>query len=124
MANPRRVAPVVALSAAVFQKAWLLPVGIDGDVGADYAAEDSEHLAGLGVPAGGVLGVDEVPVDDDFEGAVVTGDQSKFLDDVLVVAQQVADRAHGVGGIISGDAVGDLDVVCHGGDASREPSGR
>ena len=36
--------------------------------------EQTQHLAGLGVPAGGVLRVDEVPVDDDLEGAVVTGD--------------------------------------------------
>jgi hypothetical protein len=40
--------------------------------------------------------------------------QAEIFDYVLVVGQEVAGRAHGAIGIVSGNAVRDLDVVGHG----------
>ena len=72
-----------------------LGIRVGGHVGAHQVTEDPEDLAGFGVTAGLVLGVDELAVDDDVEDAVVAGYEAQVLDDVLVVGQQVAGRAHG-----------------------------
>ena len=45
--------------------------------------------------AGLVLAVDRGAVDDDVEDSASTGDEGEISDDVLVVRQQIRDRAHG-----------------------------
>ena len=55
-----------------------------------------KHLAIVRMAAGLVLAVDRGAVDDDVEDAS-TGDEGEISDDVLVVRQQIRDRAHGAG---------------------------
>jgi len=68
---------------------------VDGHAGAHDSPEDLEHLAILGVSVGFVLGVDELAVDPYVVDALGTRDQAQVADDVLVVGEEVPDRAHG-----------------------------
>lgn len=73
------------------------------------------------VSTGLTLGIDGAAIHDDVEDAGATGDEGQIGDHVLVVAEQVASRAHGAVGIISRDAVGDRDamaLVRHSGEVS------
>jgi hypothetical protein len=84
---------------------------VDGNARDDALTEQAEHLAGLGVTAGRVLGVQEFAVDLDVEDTLAPGHQRDVTDDVLVVVEQVVHRAHGTVGIVSRNAVGQPDVV-------------
>jgi len=64
--------------------------------------------------AGSVLRVEKLAVDDDIEDAAAAGDEAQLGDYVLVAAEKIRNRAHGVGRIVSRDAVGDGDIVAHG----------
>jgi len=57
------------------------------------------------------LGVDHFPVDGDVENPFDTGGESQRLNHVLVALEKICSRAHGAVGIVSGDAVGDVDDV-------------
>ena len=56
-----------------------------------------EDLALVGVTALGLLGEEQFAVDLDVEDAARRGDHRQFVDDVLVVVQQILNRAHGTG---------------------------
>ena len=47
--------------------------------------EETQNFALLGVTAYGVFGEDEIAVHDHIKDAGCAGDESQFLDDVLVV---------------------------------------
>ena len=66
-------------------------------VGPDEHLERRKHLAIVRMAAGLVLAVDRGAVDDDVEDATAAGDEGEISDDVLVVRQQIRDRAHGAG---------------------------
>jgi hypothetical protein len=68
---------------------------VDRDVGDDAFAEQLEDLTGVGVTARGVLRVQEFAVDLDVEHPLRTHHEGEVGDDVLVVVDQVAGRAHG-----------------------------
>lgn len=74
-------------------------------------AEQLEDFAGVGVTAGPLLGVEQLTVDDDVVDARTTGDEFEPFDDVLIVREEVVDRAHGAGRIVSRNAVFDGDDV-------------
>ena len=82
-----------------------------GDLARLAAANRRGDVLVLGVAAGLVLRVQSPAVHDDVEHSLGPGDQRQFADDVLVVGQEITDRAHGAGGIVSGDAVLDVDHV-------------
>ncbi len=73
--------------------------------------EAPEHLARVGVASFHVLGEQNLPVHRDVEDALVAPNDAEFTDDVSVASQQVPHRAHGTVGIVSGDAVREVDAV-------------
>jgi len=86
-------------------------VAVPGDVRTHEGGEQVEDLAGLRVPACLCLGVEDRVIDEDVEHAVVARNQGQVFDDVLVGPEEVCGHAHGAGGIVSGDAVGDADSM-------------
>ncbi|MEJ2239888.1 MAG: hypothetical protein P8X82_16485 [Gemmatimonadales bacterium] len=60
--------------------------------------------AGLGV------GLDQTPIDRDIEDSFGTGDEREGMHDVLMSRKYVARRAHGAVQIVTGNALGDLDL--------------
>ncbi len=84
---------------------------VSGCLRSHELGEELEHLTGAGMPTGLALGVDRFSVDDHVEHASTPGNHLQGIDDVLVVAEQIGNHAHGVGGIVSGNAVGERDAV-------------
>lgn len=83
--------------------------------------EAPEHLARVGVTSFHVLGEQNLAVNRNVEDALVAPDDAELPDDVSVTSQQIPHRAHGTVGIVSGDAVREVDAVhtprlvaCHG----------
>ena len=52
-----------------------------------------------------MLGEDEIAVHEHIKDTGRAGNESQFLDDVLVVFDKVCRRAHGAVGVVSGHAV-------------------
>lgn len=85
-------------------------VGVSGRAW-EETIEDLEDLPFADVAVGLIFGVDQLSVDSHIEDSPAAGDQAHVLDHVLVVAEQLLDYAHGVGRVVSGHAVGDLDAM-------------
>jgi hypothetical protein len=73
--------------------------------------EEVQYLTWLSVTSQGVLGEEGLSIDSDVEHPLGAHGESQRGDDVLIVGDEIACRAHGTAGIVSGDAVGDVDHV-------------
>ena len=85
-------------------------VGVSGRAW-EETIEDLDDLPFADVALGLVLGVDELSVDVHIEDSPAAGDQAHVFDHVLIVAEKLLGYAHGVGRVVSRNAVGDLDAV-------------
>ena len=104
-----RLPPKVGLASRCCSRSGSEP----SDVRADVFGEQFEDFTIVGVTARLTLAVEHLTIHHDIEDAGGAGDQTKVLDDMLVVAEQIIRHAHGAIGIVSGNAVGDLDTVSH-----------
>lgn len=71
----------------------------------DVLLKQPQHFAVFGVAIYSMLGEDEIAVHEHIKDAGRAGDESQFLDDVLVVLDKFCCRAHGAIGVVSGNAV-------------------
>ena len=86
-------------------------LGVRSDVLGILLDEESEYLPRLGMPTSFGFRVEHVTVDRHIEHAFRPRCEAQRVDDVLVVGQQIRRRAHGTVGIVSGNAVFDVDNV-------------
>jgi hypothetical protein len=80
-----------------------------GPLSADFGADLGQHLFGIGMPAGRLLGVDEVAVDGDLEDAAPGGDESELRDRVLELFEDGGRQTDGLVEIASDRAVLECD---------------
>jgi hypothetical protein len=92
-----------------------------GHTWTDQVGEQVQDLAVLSMAADVDLAVELLAVHDHFEGAGRSHDEPKLVNHVLIVGEKVAGRAHGAIGIVSGNAVGDVDSMTHNGKAIGHP---
>ena len=59
------------------------------------SGEKREHLTWFGMSAGIGFRVQHLVVDDDVEDAGRPGDQREFIDEMLIVVNEIVGRAHG-----------------------------
>ena len=85
-------------------------VGVSGCVW-EETIEDLDDLPLADVALRLVFGVDQLSVDAHIEDATAASDQAHVFDHVLIVAEKLLGYAHGVGRVVSRNAVGDLDAV-------------
>ena len=57
--------------------------------------EEREHFAWFGMSAGISFRVQHLIVDDDIEDAGRSGDQREFIDQMLIVVNEIVGRTHG-----------------------------
>lgn len=57
--------------------------------------EEREHFAWFGMSAGEGFRVQHLVVDDDIEDASRPGDQREFINEMLIVVNEIVGRAHG-----------------------------
>ena len=86
------------------QAAGLFGISPDAD-SANVLTEETQNLAFLGVSVYGIFGKDEISVHYHIKNARCAWDERQFLDDVLVVLDQVRCRAHGAVRVVSRHAV-------------------
>lgn len=67
--------------------------------------EQPQHFAVFGVAVYSMFGEDEIAVHEHIKDAGCAGNESQFLDDVLVVLDKVCRRAHGAVRVVSRNAV-------------------
>ena len=73
--------------------------------------KDLQDLSLLDVALGLVLGEHQLAIDAHIEDALTAGNDAQIFDHVLIITEQFVDYAHGIGGVVSGYAVGDLDSI-------------
>ena len=78
---------------------------------ADEFFKQAQHFARFVVAAGLAFGVNHLTISRDIKNSFGAGNQLEISDDVLIVGKQVIYYAHGVGRIISRNAVGDFNLV-------------
>lgn len=86
-------------------------LGIARDAFGGAFREQFEHLARISVSTSSCLRVEKFPVNRYVEHTLSAGSEAQLLDGVLIIGQKIRGRAHGAVGIVSGDAVGDVDDV-------------
>ena len=59
------------------------------------SGEEREHFAWFGMSAGISFRVQRLVVDDDIEDASRPGDQREFINEMLIVVNEIVGRAHG-----------------------------
>ena len=59
------------------------------------SGEKREHLTWFGMSAGICFGVQHLVVDDDVEDSSRPCDQREFIDEMLIVVDEIVGRAHG-----------------------------
>ena len=59
------------------------------------SGEEREHFARFGMSAGISFRVQHLVVDDDIEDASRPGDQREFINEMLIVVNEIVGRAHG-----------------------------
>jgi hypothetical protein len=74
-----------------------LLLAVSRHIGAVPLGEEREHFAVLGMSTRIMFRVQHVTIDHDVEHPFGSGHDGQILDDVLVVAQQIVNRAHGAG---------------------------
>lgn len=81
------------------------------DLRTDPLAHQLHDLSRLRVPPGGLLGVDQLAVHDDLEGARAARDEPEVAEDRRPAAEDLVRQTDGTGDVVSGDAELDGDVV-------------